>query len=136
MVKNLKLIRDSGCHLEITNLVIPGLNDDPVIFEKMIEWVVNELGKDTVLHLSRYYPMNRMTVPPTTENTLLKLFEKAEKHLNHVYIGNMHTAKGRNTFCPGCGKEVISRNGYNTQITGLDHSGSCVFCGVKIVILN
>lgn len=89
-VKNsLKQISKAGKHLEVTNLVIPDLNDDPLVFEEMVQWMALELGKDTVLHISRYFPMHRMTKPPTPLATLQRLSEIASRHLNYVYIGNV-----------------------------------------------
>jgi len=132
----IKQIHESGKHLEITNLIIPGLNDDPVIFEQMVKWIAGETGKETPLHLSRYFPMNRMKITPTPEKTMLSLFEIAQKYLSFVYLGNITTPKGKNTFCPGCGHETIRRNGYFTEIRGLDKDGCCLNCLLKVAVRN
>ena len=133
VMKTLKSIKKSGKLLEVTNLIIPTLNDNEQKFKEMVLWIKNELGKDTVLHISRYYPMYQMNIEATPSKTLLKLFDIASDHLNFVYIGNLPTVKGQNTYCPDCGKQVIERSGYYTKITGLDNKGVCTHCGKKVI---
>jgi len=131
--ESLKQIKHSGKHLEITNLVITDKNDDRRIFEEMIKWIKNELGEDTVLHLSRYFPTYKMSEPPTPPGTISDLYEIAREHLNYVYIGNMQTKDGQNTHCPGCGRKVIDRSRFDTRITGLNKNGKCAKCGTQIM---
>ncbi|MCF6243084.1 MAG: AmmeMemoRadiSam system radical SAM enzyme [Bacteroidales bacterium] len=131
--ETLKTIKNSGKLLEITNLIIPSLNDDEAKFKEMVLWIKEELGEDTVLHLSRYYPMYKMSIEATSPKTLLNLYEIAARHLNYVYIGNLPTVKGQNTYCPQCHHQVIERNGYHTKITGLDNQGNCKNCGKAIL---
>jgi pyruvate formate lyase activating enzyme len=85
----LKIIRKSGKHLELTNLVIPGLNDDEIIFKSMVDWIAQELGKDTILHISRYFPRYKSQIPLTSESTLKSLFKIAKEKLRYVYLGNV-----------------------------------------------
>lgn len=89
VLDTLKTISNYQKHLEITNLIIPGHNDDPGEFENMIHWINNELGAKTVLHLSRYFPSWKMEIPPTPKNTLYMLKKIADKKLDYVYIGNI-----------------------------------------------
>lgn len=134
-VKNtLKQISRHGRHLEITCLVIPGLNDDTVVFRKMAAWISAEVGKNTVLHLSRYFPRNRMSLPPTTEETLLRLRETAKEYLHYVYVGNLLMEEGASTYCYSCGNLVIERNGYLARSSGLDQSGKCMKCSAFIAM--
>lgn len=133
VLEALKMIKASGRHLEITNLVIPGRNDDPEDFTRMIDWIASELGDDTVLHISRYYPMFKLDDPPTPENTLLAFYKVARTKLQHVYLGNLRTTEGRHTFCPGCNTLVINRNGYLTDVCGLDHEGRCLNCRSAVI---
>ncbi|MCD4745974.1 MAG: AmmeMemoRadiSam system radical SAM enzyme [Bacteroidales bacterium] len=133
-VKNtLKSINKKNKHLEITNLIIPGLNDDEKVFKKMINWIKDELGVNTVLHLSRYYPTYKMTIESTSVSKLIKLFKIAKEHLNFVYLGNVRTQEGQNTYCYKCGKLVINRFGYTTDLSGIDDDGKCLHCGNKIL---
>ncbi len=130
---NLKLIKKSGRLLEITNLIIPSLNDDETTFEEMVKWIANETGKDTILHLSRYFPTYKMAIRETPLSTLERLYSIAKKHLDYVYLGNVHTSTGKNTYCPSCEKLVISRSVYSTSVVALDKRGCCTNCGEKIL---
>lgn len=131
--ETLKQIRRSGRHLEITNLVIPRENDDPKVFGEMVKWIREELGEDTVLHLSRYFPTYKMSAPPTPPAVLEELFELAKSCLNYVYVGNMSSSTGQNTYCPSCGNKVIDRSRYDTWISGLDRAGHCMKCGHTVI---
>ena len=132
-VKNtLKKIRKENKHLEITHLLIPKLNDQPKLFRDMVKWIVNELGSDTVLHISRYFPAHRSKLPATPLSMLEEFYEIANEILDYVYLGNLH--RDTDTYCRGCGNFVIHRVGYHTEIKGLSESGFCVECGEKIVI--
>ncbi len=89
VLETLKTISKHHKHLEITNLVIPGLNDNEEEFEQMAHWISLELGPQTVLHISRYFPMHKMKKPPTPVKTLEKLQEIANDYLDFVYTGNV-----------------------------------------------
>lgn len=131
--ETIKTIKKAGKHIEITNLIIPGKNDDKQLFEEMIDWIASELGKDTPLHLSRYFPNYKSEIPETEISTLVELHKLAKKQLNYVYIGNIKTAEGQNTYCPECHTELISRTGYYTVITELENK-TCRKCNSKINI--
>lgn len=120
--------KQSGSHLEITNLLIPQENDDTEIIETLAVWVTEHLGEMTPLHLSAYHPQYKFNNPPTPSRTLETAYEICRKHLQFVYLGNVISQKGRDTVCPSCGKLLISRQGYSTQITGLKN-GICAKCG-------
>ncbi len=133
-VKNtLKEIRKSGKHLEITNLIITAENDDEHEFRNMVEWIGEELGSDTVLHISAYYPSYKMNNPPTPYQTLAKLYRIAGESLDYVFMGNVSTTYGQHTFCNECKEMVISRNRYKTQLLNLNAEGECGNCGNKII---
>ncbi len=131
--ETLKQIRRSGKHLEITNLIIPGKNDQRADFVEMLKWIKGELGEDTVLHLSRYFPTYKMSESPTPPETINELWGLAKAALNHVYIGNMSANGAGNTFCPACNETVIQRNRYDTRIVGLDKKGNCTKCGYHVI---
>lgn len=132
VMETLRILSKAGKHFEITNLVIPGLNDDPLIFNEMIDWIATELGEYTVLHLSRYFPHHKMTTEATPLNTLLDLYRIAKEKLHYVYLGNMASYEGQNTFCPSCGELLINRNGYNVNVKGLTKEGLCRKCNTPI----
>jgi len=131
VLKTLKKIRTAGKHLEITNLIIPGLNDDVQQFKMMINWIKNELGPQTILHLSRYHPTYKLHIAPTPEDTLYQLFDIANENLDYVYIGNIGGEKGRDTHCPSCNYPVIKRFGHVVDVS-LTNDGNCNSCGVHL----
>ncbi len=130
--ESLKQIALSDRHLEITTLVIPGHNDDEKEMELQVEWIAGELGKGIPFHLSRYFPMYKRDDPSTSPETLKKLAAIASKHLDYVYVGNMSSDIGQNTYCPGCGKLITERSRYNIKHQNIDHEGNCSECGTKI----
>lgn len=136
-VKNtLQAIAKRGKHLEITNLVIPGLNDDTKVFGEMVKWIAGELGNDIPLHINRYFPSYRLQIHPTPTETLLRLRSLAMEMLNFVYIGNVSQGGDlSNTICPQCRKVVIERSGYSIELRGIDNLGNCIGCGRRIVVL-
>ncbi|HSH20477.1 MAG TPA: AmmeMemoRadiSam system radical SAM enzyme [Draconibacterium sp.] len=135
VLTSLKLIAKSKAHLEITNLIIPGLNDDETQFEKMINWIASELGNDVPLHLSRFFPQHELNLPATSIKKLESLYDLAKQHLQHVYLGNVHDEKRSTTFCPDCCGLLIERNRYNSIVKGILPDKSCKFCGNKINIV-
>lgn len=77
------------CHIELTNLIIPGLNDTEEDFIKLVDWIADSLGRDTPIHFSRYFPNYKMATPPTPIETM-RLAEKiAREKLEFVYLGNI-----------------------------------------------
>jgi pyruvate formate lyase activating enzyme len=130
VLNSLKQIRKAGKHLEIVNLVIPHLNDDEGVFKSMIQWISAELGEDTILHLSRYFPRYRLGIEPTHIDTLDNLAGVALERLRYVYVGNVE-ALYSDSICPRCKHHLISRQGYNVSCAGLDPGGKCISCGLK-----
>ncbi len=89
-VKNsIETVAASNCHLEITWLLIPGLNDDPEQITEAAKWIKKTTGKDTVLHVSRYFPMYRMTIPATPVSSIYSAVDLFKEHLSNVYPGNV-----------------------------------------------
>jgi pyruvate formate lyase activating enzyme len=134
-IKNALLqIGQSNTFLEITNLVIPGLNDQMGNFEEMLQWIKTNLGENTILHISRYYPGYRSHIEPTSVSKLKELHALATQHLNYVYLGNVMLEDGSNTYCDQCGSLLVTRNGYYMRLPGLDDTGRCTQCGNKVFI--
>ncbi|WP_297098425.1 AmmeMemoRadiSam system radical SAM enzyme [uncultured Draconibacterium sp.] len=129
VLDTLQQIAKSPAHLEITTLVIPGLNDDTSEFKSMVNWIASELGESVPLHLSRYYPQYKLNAPATPIDTLIELYNLAKTQLQHVYLGNVSDAQRSATYCANCNAELISRNHYNTEISALDTEGKCKKCG-------
>ncbi len=131
--ESIRSIKKAGKHLEITNLVIPGLNDDENKFREMVKWISDETGKDTVLHISRYFPTYRMNIQATPVSTLERFYDIASEYLYYVFLGNVATSTGKDTYCPECNNLIISRSGYSTRINGLTTQGHCSNCDKKIL---
>lgn len=124
-----------ACHVEITNLVIPGLNDGSGQVVALAEWVKANLGEFTPLHLSAYRPEYKMDIPPTSPGTLAAAFGLCRKILPYVYVGNVPFAAGQKTLCPRCGNVLVDRCGYAVQIAGL-RDGACARCGRKADLVS
>jgi len=123
-----------GCHVEITTLLIPGLNDSEQELERLVGWIENTLGKDTPLHFSRYYPNHRMQVEPTPLETLFRARELAGERLHYVYLGNIGPTEASHTYCPECGSRVITRSGDAVDLNGLVEN-DCRSCGRHIEVV-
>jgi len=120
-------------HLEITNLVIPGMNDNYTEFEEMVRWIVAETGDRTVLHISRYFPNFQMKIEATSTDLLLYLYEIAKKHLKYVYLGNVLDTARDTTYCDQCNSALIVRKSGEALIIGLDKHGNCTKCGNHVL---
>jgi pyruvate formate lyase activating enzyme len=135
VLKTIKMIAQSGKLIEITNLVITGLNDDDQEFEAMVKWIAENAGKDTPLHLSRYFPNYKLNAPPTSTEKLRSFYGVAQKYLNHVYLGNISDEMRSSTFCPVCGKLLIERNYYNTVVAH-GFKDKCTKCGTLVNVVS
>jgi pyruvate formate lyase activating enzyme len=126
----IRIMKEAGLHLEITNLVIPTLNDTDELLRKLAVWVRDELDAETPLHFSRFHPQHRMThLPPTPPETLLRARRIAlAEGLKHVYIGNIEVEGGEETRCAGCGRSLIRRHRY-TLVANDVVNGACPQCG-------
>ena len=133
LLKALKIFKEEGVWLEITNLVVPTLNDDMETIKKMCVWIKNNLGEETPLHFSRFSPMYKLKnlyLTPTA--TLEQARDVAIKAgLKYVYIGNVPGHPAENTFCPNCQGLLIERIGYAIKENNIIN-GKCKFCGRSI----
>ena len=129
----LVIMREEGITLEVTNLIVPTLNDDMVKIREMCRWMVSELGAEVPIHFSRFSPMYRLKdLPPTPVGTLRRARETAlEAGLLYAYTGNVPGDPGEDTFCPSCGKLVIDRYGYRILRNNMV-DGKCGSCGEEI----
>lgn len=133
VLNSIKTIKEKGVWLEITNLIIPGKNDDPKMIRKMCIWIRENLGKDVPIYFAAFHPAYKLTnIPPTPVKTLEMAAKIAkEEGLNYVFIGNVFGHTGEHTYCPKCKKIVIKRKGYTILEINLKE-GRCKFCGEKI----
>ncbi len=125
-------------HTEITDLIVPKLGDDLESARKLSKWVYENLGPDTPIHFLRFHPdYKMMDVPVTPVKTLERHVEIAKKEgLRYVYIGNVPGHPAENTYCPGCGKVLIDRSGYELGTYNLDKNNRCTFCGYQTPIVG
>ena len=133
VLDTLKTLKQEKIHVEITNLVIPTKNDDMSTLREMCLWVKRELGADTPIHFSRFYPLHKLKkLPSTPISTLEKARALAfSSGLEYVYVGKVPGHEGWNTFCPTCKKMIIQRTGY---MIGQVHikEGKCKYCARPI----
>lgn len=116
-------------HVEITTLLITGVNDGEEEIRDLSRWIAS-LDPDTVLHLSRYHPAYRLNLPPTPEKTIRKARDIAREYLNFVYTGNL-AGENNDTYCRKCGNILIKRNDYDIDSRGINN-GLCSSCGSPI----
>ncbi len=133
VLETLKTLKQERVHVEITNLVIPTKNDETSVIKEMCLWIKKELGADTPIHFSRFYPLYKLKIlPPTPVSTLDKARAAAlSAGLEYVYIGNIPGHEGENTFCPKCKKMIIQRTGYMVGEINMK-AGKCKYCGKPI----
>lgn len=118
----------AGKHLEITTLLIPGLNDGEQEIEGLAKWIAENLGKEVPIHFSRYSPNYQLDLPPTPIERLKLAKEIGLKYLDYVYLGNVPGLRSSNTYCPNCGGLLIDRTGYQTELINLK-GRNCGYCG-------
>ncbi|CAA9240409.1 MAG: COG1180: Radical SAM, Pyruvate-formate lyase-activating enzyme like [uncultured Acidimicrobiales bacterium] len=119
---------------EITNLLIPGLNDSDEELHAMTSWVVEDLGPDVPVHFTAFHPDFKMTDrPPTPPATLTRARRIArENGVRFAYTGNVHDADGSSTYCGGCGTVVVERDWYAIGEYRLTDDGHCRSCGTRL----
>ena len=127
------LRHETGVWFEITNLIIPTLNDDDSEFKQLCDWVLENLGDDVPLHFTAFHPDFKLQDKPATPpETLHRARRMAmEMGLKYVYEGNIWS-DGGNTICPGCRQVVIKRSWHSVTANKLK-DGCCPHCGTRIV---
>jgi pyruvate formate lyase activating enzyme len=133
VLNTLKILKAEGVWLEITNLLIPGLTDEPGQITDMCEWLVSQGFADTPLHFSRFYPMHKLADTPATPVSTLEMARNIALNagIRYVYIGNVNGTDAQHTICPACKKPVVERSGYSI-ISNNIKNGFCRFCHTAI----
>ncbi|PWE01386.1 AmmeMemoRadiSam system radical SAM enzyme [Marinilabilia rubra] len=133
VLNTLKVLKEEGVWLEITNLIVPDWTDDAGMIEEMCQWLVKNGFEDTPLHFSRFTPMYKLAHLPATPLAILEEARRIalSEGLRFVYIGNVPGHSGQDTYCPSCKKKVLDRSGFRI---GENHikDGHCDFCGESI----
>ncbi len=120
-------------HVEVVTNIIPTMNDDDQQLEGIANWIHDELGELTPWHVTRFHPQHHMMdLPPTPVSTLEHACEIGKRAgLKFVYTGNVPRNERENTTCYSCGKPLVQRVGYRTNVVGLEGS-KCKFCGAEL----
>jgi len=128
--------KKKGAWVEITTLIITGVNDNEKCLREIAKKIYDEVGNDTPWHISRYYPCYKFTNPSTSVETLEKASKIGkEEGLKYVYVGNVPGHK-ENTYCPDCGRVLIERFGFDVLSFNLTKNKKCPECGKKIPVVG
>ncbi|RLF14762.1 MAG: AmmeMemoRadiSam system radical SAM enzyme [Thermoprotei archaeon] len=135
--RNAREAKKMGIHVEIVYLVVTNATDDENLIIETIERHLKELGPDTPLHFTRYYPAYMYHEPPTKIEILEKAYKMARKMgVKYPYIGNVPGHPYENTYCPECNALLIKRYGYRVIKYNIREDGSCPKCKAKIPIVG
>jgi pyruvate formate lyase activating enzyme len=126
------LKKETNVWFEITNLMIPTLNDDPAETRKLAEWILTDLGPDVPLHFTAFHPDFKLQDKPRTPAATLDLARRIalDAGLHYVYEGNIYS-DGANTYCPQCGELLVLRSWHDVLENHIK-KGSCANCGLAI----
>jgi pyruvate formate lyase activating enzyme len=132
VLDTLERMKAAGVWLEVTTLIIPGLNDDPEELRELAQFIAS-LGPETPWHVSRFHPTYLLTDrPPTPVKTLRRARDIGlQAGLHYVYTGNIPGDDGESTYCPHCGEMLIERIGFSIKWRQLA-AGRCQSCGAQI----
>lgn len=138
VLENIVRMHDAGIHIEVTNLMIPQYNDSDDDIKALVEFMVKEVGVEVPLHFTRFFPQYQLQNIPPTEMGSLENAHKIAKDagMKYVYIGNIPTVDGENTYCPECGELVIKRDGFQVVSDDLKKTRKCPKCKAKIDIIT
>jgi pyruvate formate lyase activating enzyme len=133
VLRTLEVLKEMKVHIEITNLLIPGGNDDPEMIRTMCRWIRERIGPQTPVHFTRYHPAYKLERPgPTPLSTLRRAWSIAiEEGLKYIYTGNVADPEGSMTSCAGCGRRLIERRGFHVMSNDV-RNGACPGCGARI----
>jgi pyruvate formate lyase activating enzyme len=133
VLDSIRYMKELGVWVEITTLVVPGMNDDEAELKDIANFIV-ETGRDIPWHISRFTPRYHMDgVPPTPLKTLKRAYELGkEAGLRYVYMGNVPGDPSENTFCYECGEMLIERRGFNVTKNAITHKGACPECHARV----
>ncbi len=133
VLRTIELCYQTRVHVEITNLLIPTLNDSDEQIQRLVDFVAN-LSDRIPLHFSRYFPAYKMDLPATPLETLQKAFLLGKRRLKYVYVGNAYIPNTSNTYCAECNQLLIRRDGYYTSVVGIQEK-KCKKCGVVVDVV-
>ena len=138
ILETMKQLKERGVHVEVTDLIVPQVGEDPASLQKLARYVRTELGPETPFHLLRWHPDYKMLdLPETPIATLERLHKLAKAEgLDFVYLGNVWGHPLEHTYCPGCGTIAVERYGFMIRRWNLDSKNQCRTCGRSIPIVG
>ncbi len=133
VLESIKIMQEKGVWIELTNLLIPGLNDSTEQITRLIDWIRKNLGFNVPLHFTAFYPTYKLIKLPRTSLATLKKARRIAigKGLKYVYTGNLQDDEGNNTYCPKCREMLIKRRFFDVVENKLK-KGKCFNCGQGI----
>ncbi len=135
--KNATTARENGVWLELTTLVIPGVNDGADSLRGIVRRIRDELGEGTPWHVTRYYPAYRFTAPATPVSSVERACEIGrDEGLLYVYAGNVPGHRCENTYCPHCDELLIERNVFDITQYRITADGTCPGCNETVPIVG
>lgn len=132
VLETAKISKERGALVEITNLIIPTLNDNQEEISGLVDWVTATLGDDTPIHFSAYMPNYKINIHSTPFSTLETAYKIASKKLKYIYLGNIRDKEFNTTYCPKCKKAIIIRDGYYNISSYRIINNRCEYCQEKI----
>lgn len=138
ILDTLRQLREKGVHVEVTDLIVPQVGEDPEALRRLARYVRTELGPEVPFHLLRWHPDYKMRdLPVTPIPTLERLHGIAKgEGLDYVYLGNVWGHPLEHTLCPACGAVAVKRYGFTIQRWNLDRDHRCRKCGHRIPIVG
>ncbi len=119
-------------HLEVKHMILPGENDYPSSLETVARWIARNLGVQTPTHLAAFFPAHRASRDkPTSVASMMEAFEIFRAELRHVYLSDVFSQEGNNTFCAECRAEIVNRIHADVDAHNLDARGRCGECGAE-----
>ncbi len=133
ILESLKILKQNRIWIEITNLLIPTLNDSEKDIKKLVRWIKNNLGTEVPIHFTAFYPTYKLSYLPSTNIKTLKKARRIalEQGIKYVYTGNLPDEDGNNTFCYKCGSVLIKRRLFSITENNIKQ-GRCKYCNIKI----
>jgi len=134
VLDTLKILRhETSVWLELTNLLIPSLNDGEDEIKQLCSWILEHLGDDVPLHFTAFHPDFKLRDKPSTPAETLHRSRRIalDMGLQYVYEGNIHSS-GNHTRCPGCREIIVHRNWHEVSGVEIDAQGQCRNCGCRI----
>jgi pyruvate formate lyase activating enzyme len=134
VLDTLEWLVDQGVWLEVTTLLLPGLNDSDAELHLMADWFAEHLGTEVPWHFSAFHPDHRMSDHPATPPATLTRARRIamQRGMHHVYTGNVHDVEGGTTSCGSCGAELVIRDWHRIEQYAVTDDGCCTRCGARL----